>query len=53
MIKECREVLSQFLRDDIFSNLLLDDIIGILVNLDNTIDLSIDVITEHVLNSHG
>ena len=46
-------MLSQFLCDDILPYFLLNDLIGILVNLNNAIDLTVDVIMEHILYSHG
>ena len=46
-------MLSQFLGDDVLPNFLLDNVMCILVNLDDAVDLTVNVIMEHILYSHG
>ena len=45
-------MLLQFAGDDVFPHFLLDNIQIILVDFDDTIDFPVDIILEHVLNSH-
>ena len=52
IVEESGKMLSQFLRDNIFPNFLLNNFKFILIDLDNTVDSTIDVIMEHILNSH-
>ena len=52
VVKEANEVLLQFFRDDVLSNFLLDNVRCILIDFDDTIDLSVDVLREHVANHH-
>ena len=52
LVKEAYEVLLQFFRDDVLSNFLLDNVRCILIDFDDTIDLSVDVLSEHVANHH-
>ena len=52
VVKEANEVLLQFFRDDVLSNFLLNNVRCILIDFDDTIDLSVDVLSEHVANHH-
>ena len=53
VVKEADEVLLQFLGDDIFSYFLLDDIGAVLINFDNAVNRSVDVLGKHVTNQHS
>ena len=52
VVKEADKVLLQFFRDDVLSNFLLDNVRCILIDFDDTIDLSVYVLSEHVANHH-
>ena len=52
VVKEADEMLLQFFCDDVLSNFLLDNVRCILIDFDDTIDLSVDVLSEHVTNHH-
>ena len=53
VIEERNEVFLQFFGDDIFIQFLHQNIAGILVNLDHAVDFAVDVLLEHVLDSHS
>ena len=53
VIKETDEMLLQLFGDDIFPYFLLDDISGILIDLDNAVYRSVDVLGKHLTNQHG
>ena len=52
IIEEGDHVLTDIPRDDIFLNFLLQYISGILVYLNDAIDLTVDVVIKHFLYSH-
>ena len=52
IVEERCKMLSQLFGDNIFPDFLLDNFKFILIDLDNTVDSTIDVIMEHILNSH-
>jgi len=45
-------MLLQLLGDNIFPHFLLDHISRILIDLDNTVDWTVDILGEHITNSH-
>ena len=52
IIEEGDHVLTDIPRDDIFLDFLLQYISGILVYLNDAIDLTVDVVIKHFLYSH-
>ena len=52
IIEEGYEVLLQFFCDDILTHLLVDNFSSILVDLDNAVYRTVDVILEHFTNHH-
>ena len=53
VVKEGREMLSQLFCNDVLFYFLFDYVMCILVNLDDAVDLTVNVIMEHILYSHG
>ena len=52
IIEEGNHVLADIARNDILFYFLLQNVCGILIDLNDTIDLSVDVVMEHLLYSH-
>ncbi len=52
IIEEGDKMLLQFPGNDIFIQFLYENIARILVNLNDTIDFTVDVLLEHSFNSH-
>ena len=52
VIEKGREVFSQFFCNNVLFYFLFDNIVCVLIDLDNAIDLTVDVIIEHILYSH-
>ena len=52
IIEEGNHVLADITGDDIFLYFLLQNVSSILINLNDTVDLTVDVIMKHLLYSH-
>ena len=50
--KEGIEVTAEFLGDDVLAKFLNEAQLVVLRHLDNTVDITVDVLTEHTLNLH-
>ena len=53
IIEKGREMFSQFFCYNVLFYFLFDNIVCILIDLDYAIDLTVNVIVEHILYSHG
>ena len=52
VIKEGDEVFLQLTRNDVFIQFLCKNITGVLIHLYDTVDLTIDILPKHFLDSH-
>ena len=53
IVEEGNEMFFQFSGDDILSQFLLDNLVIRLVNLNDTTDSTVNVISEHILDYHS
>ena len=52
-LQEGAEMLAQLVRDDVLVHLLADDLIVLLVDFDDTVDGTVDILGEHLLYFHA
>ena len=53
IVEKADEVLLQFSGNHILTDFLLDHICRILIDFDDTVNWSVDVLSKHVMNLHG